>query len=79
MDNEVQRSCWFADGVCPECGKAELATDGRTTWCCSLECYNREVRRAVEELQQAPPTPHLDPAHSDKDPPHPTHNFRRTK
>ncbi len=29
--------------------------------------------------QQAPPTPHLDPAHSDKDPPHPTHNFRPSK
>ncbi len=37
------------------------------------------VAATLDAEQQAPPTPHLDPAHSDKDPPHPTHNFRRTK
>ncbi len=38
-----------------------------------------ELAATLDAEQQAPPTPHLDPAHSDKDPPHPTHNFRPSK
>lgn len=38
----VQATCWFIDGVCPDCGATTLATDGRRTWCFTRQCLDPE-------------------------------------